>query len=275
MSEPLDHNETSSSEHDLWIRVADFCPSLNSSDRVDIRILVPLQPHHIVKRGVPKQEMLVGRGRYDVCRSVPKSVNDEWSFVEAIEHCIDELTQKKPAEKDRAQNTSELFIQLIESLADVKLAEPCIAPTGLLVQEIIVPETLWTKLLSKSESTRLAYQLLWEMGLQAMTTESLDSQPRSFVMWFQSAIVGNSKPPSKRPKAWATEVQNHHLCSLVRVVCQHGFSPTRNDVSPKTSACDVVAEACLKSGVRGVSSYETVRKIYYKYHDRKVGKIII
>ncbi|RKZ35738.1 MAG: hypothetical protein DRQ37_05765 [Gammaproteobacteria bacterium] len=54
------------------------------------------------------------------------------------------------------------------------------------------------------------------------------------------------------------------LFALIEYLIRRGMNPTRNEGgSEKASACDAVAEAAEKVGLRGVKKYETVRKIYF------------
>ena len=75
--------------------------------------------------------------------------------------------------------------------------------------------------------------------------------------WTVEALRGGCKRPDARKaaKAPANALRDHAIIEAVRALVRCGMKATRNDVSPRRSACDAVADAnCLH--------YDTVRRIW-------------
>jgi hypothetical protein len=51
------------------------------------------------------------------------------------------------------------------------------------------------------------------------------------------------------------------IVGAVSELCELGIAATRNDASPPTSACDAVAEACVRIGV-APGSYQSIKRIW-------------
>ena len=92
----------------------------------------------------------------------------------------------------------------------------------------------------------------------------MDRQPTAFQNWFTKLVTGDAKRPEKQPKYWATLLRDRLISDLVSTLRKHGIDHSRNPTTDEDAGFDIVANACLDAGIKGVSSDQTVKGIYYK-----------
>jgi len=91
--------------------------------------------------------------------------------------------------------------------------------------------------------------------------------PKDVRLWLAEYLRGNVK----RPEGGAGSYPSWQLHTSIWVVINHlralGFSATRNDASPATSACDVVADALDHLGLEP-TSFSSVKTIWHAWNKR-------
>jgi hypothetical protein len=180
-----------------------------------------------------------------------------------VEHCVAQLEDFRRSGGEDPRGSLEAMIHEAFEIQDgARLGRPVVAPNGLLAQEIVLPETTFADLLDEAGHDAAAFHILQSAGLQCVRTDCLDVQPRKFRDWFFRLISGRI-PEIQRPKTWGNWRRNRLILGFISKCHRHGLSIYRNEASSRrASAIDAVAEAARKVKLRGVSSYETVRKIY-------------
>jgi len=227
-----------------------------------LSVLVPLQIQHAITLGVNKQCDLIGPGLLDMKLVFPDEENAAWDYSQAVEYCIHELQEfRARGGEDSIKAINDFVIQKVEHLKGAELGQPKVAPNGLVAQQVLVPEDTWRGILLGSETNLEDFQILKELGVHWIATGQLDFQPAEIREWFGQVVMGRKKPPGRRPEAWAKWRRNHLIYAIVRNLEKHSVHPMRNPLNDE-SGCDAVACAAVRIRLRGISSYETVRKIY-------------
>lgn len=258
--------ESPTVETELWVR---FLPRQYSRlARTDsgLGVIIPFNARHIVKIGKTCQADLTGPGVTDVKMVVPIDETGPWAFPLAFRYCVQQLNDFLTAQRDHQKSAyRHVMYESVELLTGAFLGRPMAAPNGMLGQEIVLPGELIESLIHDSKKNIDAYLLLNEIGLQCLENGQIDVQPALFRDWFSAVTTGLMSPPGRKPEKWKNMSRNLMLFALIQYLKRNGINPTRNEAgSESTSGCDAVAEAAVKVRLRGVTSYETVRKIYFK-----------
>jgi hypothetical protein len=90
------------------------------------------------------------------------------------------------------------------------------------------------------------------------------AQPTFFMEFVYFVLSGRIEPQGKVPKHLAYVARDGLIRALVNGLKLHGINPTRNDASPPTSGCDILAEASRTAGLTGLTSYQRIKDIYLK-----------
>lgn len=259
---------------EYWIRVEDYRNRAAPFDVDWLEIVVPFQIHHAITHGASEQNKLEGRGVIDIKVEIPEKNQTVWSREQAHSHCIKQYQSMRERKNDEPiPAVSNYFTQNIEALKGAIAGRIVRSPKGLIGQEVFVPPGTVQTLLRHADREIEAFYFLKEIGLHCLNAGNIDDQSKDFCSWFYEVCSGNITCPSRRPEAWGKTQRDRLTFALIVELTNHGFSATRGENNPTVSACDVVSAAALETRVRGLSSYETVRKIYQRFQKDNMGKI--
>ena len=258
--------ETPTVETELWVRFLPRHYSRLARADSNLSVIIPIHSRHIAKTGMPSQADLTGPGELDMKMVVPADETGVWAFERAFYYCVRQLNDFVAAQRDHQKSAyRHVIYECVEFLPDAFLGRPMVAPNGMIGQEIVLPQSLFESLIRDSEKNIDAYMILQEIGLQCLENGQIDMQPTHFRNWFDDVINGLRSRPGKRPEYWKNTPRDHMLFALIQNLNRHGINPARNDASfDESSGCDAVAKAAREAKLRGVTSYETVKKLYFK-----------
>lgn len=122
----------------------------------------------------------------------------------------------------------------------------------------------------------------WFEALKIVCAEMLrrhDELPHELANWIADTLVGKVKRPKQKGGRPRSSTYQAAIWMTVSQLVRWGWTKSRNDVSPSTSACDVVAEALTLSfdRVKEIAEDGWVRQRYF-LHDwdfSRGGKIAI
>ena len=255
---------------EYWLRARSIIERQRHWPDDAIVVFVAFRAEFAYRDGLPSQDELNGPGLVDIKVEPDFGSKEEWSDQEALDYCVDVL--KKHKEKGGelpSQYLEAIFLdhQLLET-PGITVGPVVIAPNKQVAHEVIIPKEVYAPLLEAFAVDLIAFRTLEQIGYQSVRTRVLDRQPLAFREWFEMLITGAAKPPGRQPKGWSILTRDRLILVLVQTLTKHHISPTRNsataDKGQERSGCDFVAKACLIVGIRNVSSYETVKEIYYK-----------
>lgn len=249
-----------------WLRLLPrtFLSDCPEDDK--IRVLVPQNVWHFILKGVATQNELIGPGEADVKMVIPASPADNWTYADALDFCVDEFSEWKIRfGEDRRSAYMAVVYDQAECLEGAKLERPILSRNGRFSQEISIPEATWRKIFDVTSWHVSSFIFLREVGHLCIANGNFDVQPHDFRNWCFNVFTGHAKPPGKAPERWGTYSRDCRVNALVQRLQAAGIPPTRNDASDPVSAYDCIAEASIRAGVRGISSYSNVKRIHQTF----------
>ncbi len=228
-----------------------------------LMVFVPIQPWHYAELGVATQSELSGVGEIDskVITTIPDG--RQWSHSQAYEYCLSELRKLIDCNRDSTRaSLSELMKTQVETLEGRKYGRQIVLLNGQISQEIILPKSVWGALVEQAGYDIEAFCFLEEIGLNAITTRTLDIQPDEFRHWFLNVASNSIRAPGKRPKKLSIYSRDRLIVSLVSQLDMRGISPTTSNLECiDLSGCGIVARAVVASGLKQPRSYNGVIKL--------------
>lgn len=246
------------------MRIAPYDSVRPSIDRLTVSILVGIQPRHYLALGVGTQAELRGFGSLDSCISEEQAKIKELSFSEAVTFATSQLQNFMTGRgSSLSKRRSDHLLDLIEGSSLVRYGAPTIAPNGGVCQELLMDVTRFSEICDRAKADIISYLVVNEIITQSIVHRNLDRQPSVVTGWAVRLLAGEIRAPSRVPKNLSYVTRDYLIYALVKGLSQRGLSPTRNDASAPESACDAVAIGSRNAKLAGLSSYETVKKIYY------------
>lgn len=230
-----------------------------------ISVLVPFHLRHVIAFGKSKQSDLSGDGEVDSKVVLDYTIGLNWDFPNAVAYCSNAFMDfKKRMDEGNLSLDRMATVEMLELLPGAMLGRQIVAPNGLLAQEVILPKKTYETMISEAAYEPVAFLLAREIGRICLENRHFDLQPQAFRQWAVQVLVGQASPPKKRPERWGKFPRNHLVISLTKQLVAKGMTMTRNEASGATSAFDAIAEGALAARVQGLSSYETVKGIFYR-----------
>lgn len=249
----------------FWLRLPHYSSVRPTKSEESVSLLVGIQPRHYYELGVTSQDLLTGSGLYDSHVVQAEIDHQNWSYNEALNHCCEQLRDFKSRTGATTEaSRSQTILKEIEAADFVRLGKPCMAPNGGAVQEILIEQEHMKPLMLKARNDIWPFLIVKEIALTCLERRNMDVQP-TFLMEFAYLVLsGRIKPQGKVPKHLAYVARDGFIRALLNGLKLHGIKPTRNDASPPTSGCDILADASRAAGLTGLTSYQRIKDIYLK-----------